>query len=371
MPPRGLRALGRAVFAIALLAAGPAAAGCEPGETAIRLAAPAKSTLPGVAQGLAQLREAIDTALQGKACVEPVVDEASVGDSVLLATLSKGDVHMGVANIDTVAQAASAYGIYRLPFAMRDLDAVLKFSSAARRELAKPLAAFGLVPLEHWLGRFDIIAADRAVLVPADLAGARVWLPASGDRIELGRALKITLPDAGAEGPLADLGAGRLNAASTSWRELAVPPRAVDRATASGTPATAAPATAPLATAAPATVVAGKGAPDTAVQTSETNHRYRGGVLLANAAFLEALEPGVRATLAGLLERFTRTHNGDVGRRAGAAGRVVMRREAPVWTVSDAQRDLWRAAAAPVWNAWRPARREILLGLLADANRMP
>ena len=336
--------------AVMIVATGSALAECQAGETVIRFVHQPSPQDPARTRAANGLKAAVDGALQGRACLRIDTGEAFADRSVL-AALAEGKGDLSAPTAETVTLAAPVYGVFALPFAFRDLLTAERFAILARQPLTEALSGYRLRPLGHWTGTMRQLAGRRAALTPQALAGARVAWEVKGNRRALARRLRITFPRTEAADPMEAVAAGALDLAETTWRQLAVPPRAAATAEAAG--------------------AATETATTDDVETVETNHRYRGYVLLASQAFLDGLKPADRDVLLRVVARTTRQANAETRRRALAAARVVMRRDAPVWTITDAQRRLWRDAFSQSWSDYRRGAPGTILDLLSDANRAP
>lgn len=305
-----------AIAALALgLLASPAQAGCEPGETVIRLGHNAPATDNPKADALDDFAARADLALQGRACVQVL---PGTDDAALLAGLAAGRLQLAVPDIASFAPISKRVQVYDLPFLFPDIAAVEAFqASAPGRAMLGEIEAAGLRVLGHWHGGLTQLSANRPLLRPGDARGLTFATAASAVQsaqfATLGAKARV-LGLGEIDGALA---AGQLDGQASTWDRLA------DKKAAA----------------------LGGG-------VTETNHGVREDLLVAARPWWDALPADRRATLTRLLVETTHDHNRLNLERQDLARARLLRDGRVVRALTPDQRAQWVAALMPVWQTF-------------------
>lgn len=304
--------IGAAALA-ACLAASPAMAECDPGETVIRFSHtdPADSIR---GRGAAALAREIERAMDGRACMRVTAGATDHAEASLVEALQEGAFEMGAIPTGSLGRVSPRFLVFDLPFLFDDVESVLAFqASDTGRDLLAEVGRAGLVGLGFWLDGFKQIAADRAVSAPADLSGLRMGVGESEVARATAEALG-TVPVAAGGDPRALVEAGRADAVTASWADIRA--RGLD-----------------------------------AVQTgfTETNHTISSYVLVAAPDFWEGLDAGLRGEI-GLAAKLTAHERNRLAFEVNEAAKHAMLQEGTeIRELDAAERLAFKRAMQTVW----------------------
>ena len=318
-------------FVLVLLFLAEAHARCDPRERVIRLGLSSQSETPARTRAVSSLRSAINLELQGRACLQVIVDDTLFSTSLSITAMQSGAIEMALPSYSDLAEFSPDYKIFDLPFAFRDYSAVQRFFVLVGDRLHERLTRFGVIPLASWHSHFDQISAKKPIVWPTDLAGMKV---AGGKRPAATRILAeldAVEQSVSASEIAAAIKDGRIDAQVTDWASLQ------DNKT--------------------ALVHDG---------VTQTNHAYHGHRLLVSQVWWENQPARIRKSLGELIARITKQANFDAEQRQINAKRAVINSSARVRGLTKKQRDAWLHELKPIWDQ---IENRTLLDILKMADR--
>lgn len=319
-----------------LLQPGTAGAACDPNELNIRFGGyfDAAHFPRHRASGL--LKSAVDTELQGRACLSIVNDETRFKGSVGMAALRNGEIDLMALTFATLGNSIPSYRVYELPFAFRDLQALEKFQVLSWPIYQVALDRQALIPLGFWHGKFNQLASLRPGITPSDVAGMKfrsldVWEFDEQISAFIATAQKISDNDLSLA-----IKSEKVQAIFGGWQNFKQ-----DRSA------------------------------EKLGHVSEINHSFEGYQLTASKKFWNGVEPNVKKRLAEIFSRISRQVNFETTNRELGAKRSLIRAGTPVFTLTNKQWFSWRSRLQPLWDGFSTTDNTNIIDQLSKANAAP
>ncbi|MEE9375271.1 MAG: TRAP transporter substrate-binding protein DctP [Rhizobiaceae bacterium] len=306
---------------------------CDFGEIPIKLGSFNDADHPAKNAGLKLFRETVNKELQGKACLEVILDEARFKGAVGIVALQNSEVHMLVPRFSTLAKFSPPYQAFDLPFAFRDLASVEKFQILAGVDFISVMAINGLEPLAFWHGYFKQISAKKAIYYPADLAGLKLRSDRSPTFARQVTLLNATSQQVAENDLTIAVQSGKIDGQVTNWERLK----------ADGT----------------AKILMG---------ASETNHGFVGYQLLASKNWWGDLKAPIRKRLLEIISRTTRQVNFQTISRLRNTKQNLIRSGVIIRTLTRKQSSAWKTKFLPIWEEFSAAANMVFLEAVRKAN---
>jgi len=313
-----------------------ALAQCDQGEQQIRfpLADGEKSGIRFDAAG--KLKQALDQALQGRACLKFVTGKSTQTDVETLTALANSNIDMAAPAFSALGEKSLPYKTFSLPFAFRDDHALRRFHSANRAAFDLALKSRQLVGLEIWDGHFAQLSAKRRVILPVDMRGLRLRQDAGGATRQFIAAISATSAKVDEEELFDAVKDGRIEAQAGSWA-----------------------------------VIDSKKLLTVQAQITQTNHHTYGYQLLVSAKWWNTLDPTIKTGIRAVAKQVSAESNTSALALANRAKSRLLRLGKPVRALTEKQRAVWLAAFAAQYRAFDEAGGAALLKALKKANAAP
>ncbi|NKB51861.1 MAG: hypothetical protein GKR97_06495 [Rhizobiaceae bacterium] len=308
-----------------------AEARCDDRELVIRLGLAPQSETPARQSALKSLQSAINSELQGRACLQVILDDKLFASALSVTALQSGSVDMTLPSFSELAAVAGDYRVFDLPFAFRDVRAVQRFLTLAGNRMSESLVRFDVTLAAIWNGHFDQISAKRPVVLPADMAGLKVRTQPSSSVSQMIDLLDGIEQSVNREQLAAAIKDGRIDAQVTDWVTLM-----------------------------------GNNTAQMHKGVTQTNHTYRGHVLLASRTWWVGLDANLKKSLSELISRISKQANFDADQRQVNAKRTIIRSGVPVRGLTQQQRKDWITTMKPIWDAYENRH---LLQLVVQADK--
>ena len=302
--------------ALAVAAGATAAtANCTDGEVRLRFHHTAAESGNARAEAATTLAQRINTELNGRACMEVVSRAEDHTEATLTQALNEGRFEITAAATGALGAVSKRFLVFDLPFLFDDVPSVLAFqASTTGRELLVDALPAGIRGLGFILDGFDQIAANREVVAPKDLEGARYRV--GGSELDSATAASVdAVPVVLAEQGLADaMKAGDIDALDGSWSTLR-----------------------------------SNGTARAAAGMTETNHTVQQYMLVTASGFWDGLDPALRADLEQIILETAHERNRLAFELNEAAKYAMLEGGVRIRRLTDAERLEWKRAMQNVW----------------------
>ena len=310
----------KVIFAVlgstALIAATPAFADCDAGETVIKFSHVTNTDKhpKGIAASL--LAERVNKEMNGKACMEVFGNSSLYDDDKVLEAMLNGDVQLAAPSLSKFEKFTKKFRVFDLPFLFKDIDAVDTFQkSDAGVALKTSMKRRGLVGLEFWHNGMKQMSANVPLLSPEDAKGLKF-------RVQPSDVLVAQFQQLGA------------NPQKMSFKEVygALQTKVVDGQENTWSN------------------VYGQKFFEVQASTTETNHGVIDYLVVTSVKWMDSLEPAVREQFTKILEEVTATRNAESTKVNKEARANVLAAGGKIVELSPEQRAKWVAAMKPVWT---------------------
>jgi C4-dicarboxylate-binding protein DctP len=157
-----------------VLAAGNAAAQCDPGEIVIKFSHVTATTGHPKGEAAQLFADRVNERMNGKACVEVFPNSQLYNDDKVLEAMLLGDVHMAAPSLSKFEEFTKAYRIFDLPFLFKDVNAVDKFQNGPTgQKMLRAMDKNGLRGLAYWHNGMKQLSANKPLLMPSDAKGLK------------------------------------------------------------------------------------------------------------------------------------------------------------------------------------------------------
>lgn len=309
-----------------------ASASCDPSEQVIRLGTAPKYDTPARVRGLASLTRAVNQELQGRACLQIVGDDQLYSSALAITAIQSGSIELALPSFAELGTVAKEYQVFDLPFAFREDRTVRRFLVLSGDRLGENLKQFNIRSLAIWQGHFEQIAAKRPIIKPEDIAGLKIAVgnnPIASEMIDELDGVEQSIPK---DQLTAAVKEGRIDAEVTNWFALR------DNKTA-----------------------------QLHEGVTQTNHAYRGYVLVTSQTWWDGLTPSLKRPLAELIARISKQTNFDAEQQQTNARRSIIRSGATVRGLTKHQRKVWQERLKYIWDDFENRK---LLEIVEQADRV-
>lgn len=313
----------------------PRAEACQPGEIVIRFSHVVAERGHPKGEAATRLAEAVNTELDGRACMVVYPDSELFTDDEVMAALLAGEVELAAPSMSKLEPFTLRFRIFDLPFLFEDYDAVEWFqNSGPGARLLRSLGDDGFKGLGFWNNGMRQMSADRPLLVPADAEGVTF-------RIQPSRVIERQFETLGAETlPLAfkdvygALAEGRVNGQQNTWSNILSKAFYEHQ--------------------------------DGVTETSVTMLAY---IVVTSEEFWESLPRDVSRDLRTIILRINRETNRRAREIDTQARAALVTLGVPVRVLTPEQRAAWVEAMQPVWSAYADQIGWDLIQAAQAANR--
>ncbi len=163
-----------AAASLVTLAAAPAFAQCDPGETEIKFAhvTNADKHPKGIAASL--FAERVNAEMDGKVCVEVYPNSTLYDDDKVLEAMLAGDVQMAAPSLSKFETFSKKFRLFDLPFIFEDIAAVDRYQASEEGQaLLTSMERKGLTGLAFWHSGMKQMSANKPLLMPEDAKGLK------------------------------------------------------------------------------------------------------------------------------------------------------------------------------------------------------
>lgn len=311
------------VLASGIFAASEALARCDRGERVIRMGISQQANSTARERAVSSLRSAINLEMQGRACLEVIVDDDQFSAGLAVTALQAGTIQLAVPSFTELGAFAPDFQIYDLPFAFRNQRAVQRFSILVGDRLNRQIEKFGVSPIGTWHGGFDQMSAKLPIYLPTDLAGLKMAKGSHPSASQIITSLDGVAQTVDTKELAASVKDGRIDGQFADWRSL--------RETR---------------------------AAQTHDGVTETNHAYRGFQLLVSKSWWDGLQLRLKGPLRQIFPRITNQANLDIEQRQINAKRAIINNGAAVRGLTRRQRQAWLDKLKPAWDGFQ--NRELI-----------
>ncbi|GAC1038112.1 DctP family TRAP transporter solute-binding subunit [Pseudomonas sp. No.117] len=287
-------------------------------------------------RGALQFQRLVEERLAGKVKVEVYPSSSLVGDANELEALRTNQVQLLAPSVSKLNALSKPLRVYDLPYVFDSIEAVKRFQRRDKsRELLGSLVTHGITGLGYWNNGGRQLSATRDVHSPADLKGLTF-------RVESSDVLAAYYQQLGAQAvklPFAEvydaLRSGKVQGAENPWSNLL-----------------------------------GQKINTVQPYIVEDNHSFLTYMLITNTAFWNGLPFQIRGELEAILDEVTQSVNRDAEAiNAKARERVVAANTSKILVPTPAEREVWRAAVAPLIKRYESEVGSDVLRAAEAANR--
>ena len=303
--------------------AGEALARCDRGEQVIRLGLSEQANSPARERAVTSLRSAINLEMQGRACLEVIIDDSQFSAGLAVTALQAGSIELAAPSFSELGEFAPDFKLFDLPFAFRNQRAVQRFSVLVGNRLNGQFEKFGVTPIGTWHGYFDQMSAKLPIYLPTDLAGLKLAKGSHPNATGIITSLDGVAQTVEAKDLAASVKDGRIDGQFADWRSLRE-----TRTT------------------------------ETHDGVTETNHAYRGFQLLVSKSWWDTLQLRVKGPLRQIFPRITNQANLDIEQRQTNAKRAIINKGGAVRGLTRRQRQAWLEKMEPAWDSFE--NRELI-----------
>lgn len=287
-------------------------------------------------RGALLFKQLVEQRLGDQVKVEVYPNSTLFGDDDELQALRDGKVQLLAPSLSKFDAYTKQLQVFDLPFLFDDLDAVKRFQKREKsRELLRSMASYDIYGLAYWNNGMKQLSATRTLKSPADAKGLTFRIQPSpvleAQFAQLGAsASKIAFSET-----LAALQKGVVQGAENPWSNLAS--QKLDSAQ-------------PFIT--------------------ETNHGSLNYMLISNSKFWVSIPYQVRVQLEAIIEEVSFKVNQDAEEQnRKSREQIVASGHSQILPLTAEQRETWREAMRPVWQAFEAEVGTDVLRAAQTVNR--
>ncbi|MEZ5652190.1 MAG: TRAP transporter substrate-binding protein [Burkholderiaceae bacterium] len=313
------------------LGAAPAMAQCDPGETVIKFShvVNGEKHPKGIAANL--FAERVNTALNGKACMQVFANSSLYNDDKVLEAMLNGDVQFAAPSLSKFEVFTKKFRIFDLPFLFATIDAVDKFQqSPVGDKLLNSMRRRGLLGLAYWHNGMKQLSANKPLLVPADAAGLKFRVQPSEVLVAQFQALNANPQKMAFSEVYGALQTKVVDGQENTWSNIY-----------------------------------GQKFFEVQDGTTETNHGVIDYLVVVSTDWWDGLDAGTRDTLAKILREVTDERNAVSTQVNEEAKQAIIAAGGKIRTLTPDQRKAWVGAMKPVWAKFED---DIGADLIKDAQ---
>ena len=298
------------------LAAGPAMAECDDGETVIKFSHVTNTDKhpKGIAASL--LAERVNAEMDGTACMEVYPNSMLYNDDKVLEALLTGDVQLAAPSLSKFENFTKKYRLFDLPFMFENIDAVDRFqSSEAGQALLDEMQNRGLQGLAFWHNGMKQMSANEPLLEPSDAEGLKFRVQPSEVLVAQFEALGANPQKMAFSEVYGALQQGVIDGQENTWSNIY-----------------------------------GQKFFEVQDGVTETNHGIIDYMVVTSVRWLEGLDADTREQFMTILDEVTATRNQAAYEVNQENKQAIIDAGGEVRQLSDEQRAKWVETMKPVWD---------------------
>jgi len=161
-------------LAVTLVAASPAIADCDPGETVVKFSHVVAERGHPKGEAAAELASRVNTEMDGRMCIQVFPSSQLYDDDKVMEALLLGDVQLAAPSLSKFGAYTRKLGLFDLPFLFEDIDALERFLETDQAQsLLNSMDDIGIVGLGYIYNGMKHFSADRPLITPADAEGLK------------------------------------------------------------------------------------------------------------------------------------------------------------------------------------------------------
>jgi len=304
-----------AASAVALTLSGSGAfAQCDPGEMVIKFAHVVNESTPkGIAAN--NLRDRVNTEMNGKACMEVYPNSTLYNDDQVLEAMLQGDVQLAAPSLSKFEAFTKVFRIFDLPFMFKNIEAVDAFQNSDTGTAMKgAMARRGLQGLEFWHNGMKQFSANKPLLLPTDAAGLKFRVQPSDVLVAQMEALGASPQPMAFSEVYGALQTGVVDGQENTWSNIY-----------------------------------GQKFFEVQDGITETNHGIIDYLVVTSTEFWDGLPDDVRTQLGTILAEVTADRNAVSTQVNEEAKQAIIDAGGVIRTLTPEQRTAWVDAMKPVW----------------------
>lgn len=319
---------------VAVMAAGPALAACEPGEIVIKFSHVTNTDKhpKGIAASLLEKR--VNEEMDGKACMEVFPNSTLYDDNKVLEALLSGDVQLAAPSLSKFEKFTKKFRIFDLPFLFEDINAVERFqASEAGQALKSSMRRRGLQGLAFWHNGMKQMSANKPLINPSDAAGLKFRIQASDVLQAQFEALDANPQKMSFSEVYGGLQQGVVDGQENTWSNIY-----------------------------------GKKFFEVQDGITETNHGIIDYLVVTSTEWLDGLPDDVRDQFLTILAEVTALRNAESTAVNAKNRQLIIEAGGTVRTLTPEQRAAWVKAMKPVWSKFEGDIGQDLLDAAQASN---
>ena len=305
-----------ATAAVALLATSPALADCGDGEMVIKFAHVVTATGHPKGEFAEDLAKAVNEEMDGTACMVVFPNSQLYDDDKVMEAMLLGDVQLAAPSLSKFEAYTKKYRIWDFPFLFPNMEAVDAFAKSPKgQELLDSIQDSGFQGLGYLFNGLKQFSANRPLNEPSDAAGLKYRIQTSDVAEAMIEALGGTAQKLAFNEVYGALQTGVVDGQENSWSNIYTQKffEVQDGIT-------------------------------------ETNHQMLTYLMVAPSEWLDGLEPEVRETFLGIVEREVDAANAKATAINDEAKAKIIEAGSVVRELTDEQRQAWVDIMRPVWD---------------------
>ncbi len=304
-------------FAAAIgLAAAPAFAQCESGETVIKFSHVVADKGHPKGDAATRLAERVNAEMNGKACMEVFPNSTLYDDDKVMEAMLLGDVQLAAPSLAKFEAYTLKYRLFDLPFLFSSLDALETFSTSdAGKGLLKAAGDAGYTGLGYWSSGLKQFSAKKPLLAPTDAKGLKFRIQTSDVADAMIEAMGGSAQKLAFKEVYGALQTGVVDGQENSWCNIYTQKffEVQDGVT-------------------------------------ETNHQALAYLLVTSTEWLDGLNEDVRAQFTKIVDEVTAEANAGVAAKEATCRQQILDAGGTIRELNADQRKQWVDTMKPVWS---------------------
>ena len=308
-----------AVAALTVTMTSAAFASCESGEIVVKFAHVVAATGSPKGETATALAERVNSAMNGKMCMEVYPNSQLYDDDKVLEAMLLGDVQLAAPSLSKFEKYTKKFRIFDLPFLFEDVAAVDRFQSSEKgQELLRSMEGNGLLGLGYWHNGMKQISANKPLLTPEDAKGLKFRIQTSDVLEAQFRALDANPQKLAFSEVYGALQTGVVDGQENTWSNIYT-----------------------------------KKFHEVQDGVTESNHGIIDYLLVTSVEFWESLPDDVREQFATILEEETAKGNKLANDLDLASRQKIVDSGEEIRQLSPEQREAWVKSMEPVWTEFQ------------------
>ncbi|QPH55969.1 DctP family TRAP transporter solute-binding subunit [Pontivivens ytuae] len=295
---------------------------CDPGELEMVFSHVTAAVGHPKGEAATALADRINADLNGQACMTVYPNsELYADDDELFQAMLDGEVHFAAPSLAKMSPIVPQAQLFDLPFLFDNMEELIDFTYTPEGESILEAASLnGYLGLGYWLNGMREMSATVPIRRPEDVQGLTFRLsgsPVGEVYYDMLGVETITMSFSKVYDALAT---GEVDGQENSWSNIY--------------------------TKSFYTVQDG---------VTETNHGVLAYMLFTSEAFMDSLDPGLRAELEQIILEVTHERNGFAYQLADVNRNLILQDGGVIRTLNDEERQAWVDALLPVWDQFEDA----------------